>query len=350
MNNYSNIFKFIILVSITSSLLFFCSSPSEPDWVKDPRDYTWTIDTIQNPDPTAFQTLMSSIWGSSQNDVYVCGHTAGGPNIYHYDGDKWDAIDLRNYGLRKGYRNRVFGFSENDVWIAGGLGHSAEGGYTTSELLHFNGQEWESIEFETRSELIDVWGTSPNSLWACGDNGLVIHYDGSNWELDTIKITVEEGRYFFLKNIIELNGIPYVGGYKNMPLVNYFFKKETNSWITIDSSESDEGIIKWGAALFYLGSGDHFYSTGSGGLFECVNDNWENIFHLDTGIFGISECVEKRYLLAEVYGKIYLYENEVFNNIYQLNEQVIFKGLWGNEKECFVVGQVQNSTVILHGR
>ncbi len=337
----------IIVMVVLPGLFYYCSSPTEP-WVKDPREYTWTVDTIKNPDPTVFQTLMSSIWGSSPSDVYICGHTDTGPNIYHYDGDKWDAIDLSDYGLRKGYRNKIFGFSKNDVWIAGGLGHT--GGYKTSELLHFNGDEWESFEFETRSELIDVWGTSLNNLWACGEGGIVFHFDGSIWQIDTIKISVEEGRGYFLKNIIELNGIPYVGGYKNMPLVQYFFKKEINSWITMDSAESDEGVIKWGGALFYLSSEKHFYSTGSGGLFEYIDGNWENIFYLDTGIYGIYELVKNKYLMAEFRGKIYLYENGAFESIYSFDEQIGLKELWGNERECFVVGQIQNSTVILRGK
>jgi len=344
-----NIPLFVLLIGIPG-LMYFCSSPTEPGWVKDPRDYTWSVDTIRNPDQRSFQTLMSSIWGSSENDVYICGHTDIGPEIFHFNGETWDAIDLTDYGLRNGIRNRVFGFSENDVWIAGALGHSAEGGYKTSELIHFNGTNWESYEFETRSELIDVWGTDSNNLWACGKDGIVIHYNGIDWQVDTIKIHVEEGRDYFLKNIIELNRIPYVGGYKNMPSVSYFFKKTENNWITLDSAQSDEGINKWGRALFYLSNGKHFYSTGSGGLFEYIDSNWENIFYLDTGIFGIRECVRNRYLLAEVRGTIYLYENGAFENIYSFDDQIGLKGLWGNEQECFVIGQHKNQTLILHGK
>lgn len=40
---------------------------------------------------------MSSIWGSSEKDIYMCGHSAGpGGGLWHYDGKEWLEIDLQN--------------------------------------------------------------------------------------------------------------------------------------------------------------------------------------------------------------------------------------------------------------
>ncbi|MBM4172679.1 MAG: hypothetical protein FJ214_12475, partial [Ignavibacteria bacterium] len=69
--------KKIILPIITITALIFtnsCNSPTEPEPIyKDPLTMTWTVDTLEYPD--AFQTTLSSIWGSSPNDVYAVGHS-----------------------------------------------------------------------------------------------------------------------------------------------------------------------------------------------------------------------------------------------------------------------------------
>ncbi len=62
-------------------------SPEEPpkEIPKDPRTYTWTVDTIAYPG--SFQTTMRAIWGSAPNDVYVVGHNERGGlgKMFHYD-------------------------------------------------------------------------------------------------------------------------------------------------------------------------------------------------------------------------------------------------------------------------
>lgn len=55
---------------------------------KDPRTYTWIIDTLAYPG--SFQTSMQDIWGSSPNDVYVVGHNDRGfGKMFHFDGKQW---------------------------------------------------------------------------------------------------------------------------------------------------------------------------------------------------------------------------------------------------------------------
>ncbi len=58
-----------------------------------PLELIWKSDTLSYPE--SFQTSMTSIWGSSANDVWVCGHNDRSQgNLWHYNGTKWEAIDL----------------------------------------------------------------------------------------------------------------------------------------------------------------------------------------------------------------------------------------------------------------
>ena len=67
----------VILISLLFSTALFiaaCSQSNEPKpkEYKDPREMTWTVDTLTSPD--AGQTLMEAIWASSPDDIYACGH------------------------------------------------------------------------------------------------------------------------------------------------------------------------------------------------------------------------------------------------------------------------------------
>lgn len=92
------LFKNKILTLIALTLFLFqqysCDTTEPPPIksVKDPRTYTWTIDTLIN---NSFQTAMRRIRGSAPNDVYIGGHNAGFPGaLWHFDGDRWMPVDL----------------------------------------------------------------------------------------------------------------------------------------------------------------------------------------------------------------------------------------------------------------
>lgn len=91
MLNLRQSFLFVSIILITIS--FGCKSPSGPDVLKNPREYTWTIDTLAYPG--SFQTNMNDIWASSPSDVYVVGHNSDGfRKMYHFNGNTWKPIGL----------------------------------------------------------------------------------------------------------------------------------------------------------------------------------------------------------------------------------------------------------------
>ena len=348
-----NIPAFMMLLGIPF-LMHFCSSPTE-SFIKDPHDYTWTVDTINNPDPTSIQTKLNSIWGSSPSNVYACGHTDAGPEIYHYDGENWTAIDLRDYSLRNGVCNKVFGFSENDVWIAGGLGHGSVGNsYTNSYLIHNNGSTWESYEFETRAELTDVWGTDSDNLWACGRYGIVIHFTGQIWEIDTVSIEQVYGDYeLYLYGIREYNNEVFVVGYR-YPDPYYLLRKTGNSWIVIDSIESGDEYT-YGRTGLFVSQERNFYSYGYAGLFQYKGSSWEKILSVSSSVTGLVEYATNRILVSEFNNNLYLFRNGTYESIIQTgSDNEHFVNVWGNKEECFVLcldySMNWGWTLVYHGK
>ena len=60
--------------------------------------------------------------------------------------------------------NDVFGFTANDVWAVGDAGL----------VLHFDGNTWISLDFGTSENLRAVGGTQSDDIWVVGDHGTVI--------------------------------------------------------------------------------------------------------------------------------------------------------------------------------
>ena len=48
--------------------------------------------------------------------------------------------------------------------------------------MHFDGQTVTTVPTGVTTELIDVWGTAPDDVWAVGRAGVALHYDGQAWQ------------------------------------------------------------------------------------------------------------------------------------------------------------------------
>jgi hypothetical protein len=65
----------------------------------------------------------------------------------------------------------VFGFSTGDVFAVGDNG----------TILHFDGSAWTAMASGTTANLAGVWGAAPDDVFATGDAGTFLRYDGTSW-------------------------------------------------------------------------------------------------------------------------------------------------------------------------
>jgi len=182
MYNFIKSGSIILLLILLFTALFVTfpscdNGPTEPEIEPGRRDYTWEVDTLDIP-----FTYFWRIWGSDPKNVWIVGPGGGlDRTIYYYDGEKWN-----NDGISRAISPlSIWGFSKNDVWIAGYEG----------QIWHYNGNDWsESERFETTIEkeiaFIDLWGESPDNLYAIGSSGygekrtaVIAKYDGINWTM-----------------------------------------------------------------------------------------------------------------------------------------------------------------------
>jgi hypothetical protein len=66
---------------------------------------------------------------------------------------------------------QVWGTENNDIWAVGDAG----------TILHWDGYQWSQVESKTTNYLLGVWGSSSNDVWAVGVGGTVLHWDGTAW-------------------------------------------------------------------------------------------------------------------------------------------------------------------------
>ena len=65
----------------------------------------------------------------------------------------------------------VWGSSGTDVFAVGESG----------TILRYDGANWSGMSSGTSEHLTGIWGSSETDVFAIGGNGLILHYDGVSW-------------------------------------------------------------------------------------------------------------------------------------------------------------------------
>ncbi|HKE15614.1 MAG TPA: hypothetical protein VKB80_12140 [Kofleriaceae bacterium] len=121
------------------------------------------------------QSLLS-VWGSSENDVWVVGGDGAdgaGPAVFHWDGAAWTRMETGitdNTDLWW-----VFGFADGPVFLGGEKG----------TILRYQDGAFEQLETPGPQTVFGLWGASPDDVWAVGGNltggGFAWRFDGAAW-------------------------------------------------------------------------------------------------------------------------------------------------------------------------
>lgn len=355
----------LILTSIYIFSFISCKEKStEPEQTtKSPREYTWTVDTIASPNST--QTLMTDIWGSAANDIYICGHNAGsGGNLWRYNGNQWYNINLFDFIEQSATRiGAVHGTSRENVWVAGSKDRRIQQKYVEQSLiLQYDGIRWIEHDVKTNSQVFAIYVNSATDVWACGDNGIIYHYDGNVWDIDTLYTQQNTNELYQLNGLVLFNDKTYLFGANTentrTKYVYSFFQKELNKdWLKIDSFEVEGSSTysKWGTNGFYKSSFGKLYSYGYGGVFELNGNHWENIYSVDFSITGMADQDKSNILLCASFGHVIHFDGNNWKEIDKLyNTDILYTGNLYFSDQAFIVGYTLNGfpmkSIVLNGK
>jgi hypothetical protein len=136
-----------------------------------------------------------SIAGSSASDVWTSSTSVDGSTwqLGHFDGQRWSLVPTDVETISgTGDRPAVF---LSGVWALSPIRAYAVGGGTSasspmnSVVVKWDGNAWTTISKGMTGELIDIWGTADDNLWAVGyepcslssNCGVIVHFDGVQW-------------------------------------------------------------------------------------------------------------------------------------------------------------------------
>ncbi|MCA9573283.1 MAG: hypothetical protein KC656_35850, partial [Myxococcales bacterium] len=97
---------------------------------------------------------LSSVWGTSDDDVWVVGGDDDGASVRHKVGDDWTRPEPPDVPLLVW----VHGFGPDDVWSVG----------LDGTVVHWDGTSWEQLPAPTDQDLWGVFGHTPDELWIVG--------------------------------------------------------------------------------------------------------------------------------------------------------------------------------------
>jgi hypothetical protein len=207
---------------------------------------TWTAD-----DRPTDQDLWG-VWGSAPNDVWAVGGDAadGEPTVLHDTGDGFQPVvlpDLQRPGVRVIFK--VWGSGSDDVYFVGQNG----------VVLHWNGSGFEELFVGIGEDLIGVWGTSPDRVAVVGGrrNAQAALWDGSEWR------TIDLARFSGLNGVWLDGDTVYIVGNDGVT-GTIDFVSGAPSIVSIDTPVALHAISGTSEGLTAVG-GD--FSTGETGPF-----------------------------------------------------------------------------------
>jgi hypothetical protein len=135
---------------------------------------------------------MMSGWGPGDGSLWVVGGQESVGKILRFDSSGWRQIDI---GFPVPLLNWVHGTSASDVFV-GGL---------DGTMLHYDGTTWTAQQTPVTTPVWGIWAVAPDDVWAVGGDNLlggspfVLHYDGAQWSLAPIPVLQRPGVYAFFK-------------------------------------------------------------------------------------------------------------------------------------------------------
>jgi len=331
---------------------------------KDPRTYIWRADTLAYPG--FFQTLMSDMWGSSPKDVYAVGHSSANDGVmWHYDGNKWSDVVLSQ---SKGGQipgafdlTSIYGFSSTDIYAVGArlrTNYNPPPSIIDSNLIiHYDGTAWRKVNVYKGRRIGDIYGSSQSDIWAGGWEKKMYHYNGSNWETDSISISVPAGFFFQVSSISSNNSNTYLIASSindnTAETIRYFFKRENNIWIMLDSMTNSISD-KFGEKLNQSNL-PSLYSNGSGGIYKYESGSWNPFFQAIYPVISMWGTSNENIFAVGSRGQAFHYNGNDWQQIEVLNDpQTDYYAVWTDGTEAFVVGHIDDAglqkTIVWHGK
>ncbi|MDR3626424.1 MAG: hypothetical protein P4L45_06310 [Ignavibacteriaceae bacterium] len=167
----------------------------------------------------------------NENDIWVVGEiylkdSVQMYNAAHWDGQKWNLKSIYfNYNGQNliSTIRAVYAFNANDIWF--GMG----------SMIHWNGRTFESISNASSfpSLVNRIYGTSDNDLYVIGNSGNIARYNGTSWS------KIQSGTTLYLLDIYSNNSNDiYIAGGNFLNYDGILLKGTNDSFQTLNEGKN----------------------------------------------------------------------------------------------------------------
>jgi len=287
-NYYKKVLTGFLFFISTFIISISCDSTEPTDELKPGRrDYTWTIDTLYSG---SIQTYMVSMWGSSSEDVWICGYDADNSKcIYHFNGTQWYIFTTpaTNF-IKKLYA--VEGSNANNIFFVGKsfyLNPTPPPNFIDSAyVLQYSNGSWKNHTVNSASTLYSLCMVNESEVWAGGVKGNLFRYTGSDWQ-----------QYFLGNEELLINGLVavnsnevYATGHseKNLQgggnyLADYLYQYNGSVWSLIDSNITTSTYNRISYPTVMKNINGNIYGSRDDAIVKKNGNSWVVI---KTGIYG----------------------------------------------------------------
>ena len=275
------------------------------------HDFTWTIDTLGS-----YGSYLNDVAIIDENNIWAVGNIetdSGSYNAARWDGEQWEMIKITPAGSWPSYpHNAIFALDSNDIWSA------------TSAAYHWNGSVWEVFGVQNSNWEFDgyvraIWGSSPEDVYFVGDNGSIVHYDGSGFTHIPTGINID-----LLDVAGNSQGTIIATGYNQWGNIGSVILQYSNSSVTLlydmgDFYSSEYGVIyctEFDGKQFLIGTtkGIVQYNPDSGESTLITNDEiqWGDNAYL--AVNTIRAQAPNDVVMVENWGGVVYYNGNTWND------------------------------------
>ncbi len=72
----------------------------------------------------------------------------------------------------------IWVFDQNTAYVAASFDSALNG-----DVRRWDGERWQQVYSDSSNEFVGVWGFDANNVWASGDDGTILFFDGSSWSV-----------------------------------------------------------------------------------------------------------------------------------------------------------------------
>jgi hypothetical protein len=276
------------------------------------HDYSWEVII---PGGATYSNDLHDVWGLDDNNVYAAGAVTLNDTtraVLKWDGQKWDPL------FRGGGMYAIYGFSTDDIWIAGNL------------VFHYDGTEWTHINdpvIDNNVPYYALWGSGSKDIYLGSERGKLIHWDGQK-----ARVAADFGIY--IKDIYgtSANEI-WVSGSIGIPDKLLLARFNGTSFEHVINQPPVSGTLH----TVYTTRNNEVY-VGGNGVFKKKGEQWVNE-NVNDVIRKIRGSNSNNIFAVGAYCSVYHYNGSTWKYYDELRTQGgINYGVYVTENKVFIVG------------